>query len=82
MSRSVLELRVGAADEPSFTMSNVWSLPCREETPANNARRILNTDIFNDAKAGGAGRDRTDDLKLAKLPLSQLSYGPVTGAIS
>ena len=28
------------------------------------------------AKNGGAGRDRTDDLKLAKLPLSQLSYGP------
>ena len=28
------------------------------------------------AKGGGAGRDRTDDLKLAKLPLSQLSYGP------
>ena len=28
------------------------------------------------AKLGGAGRDRTDDLKLAKLPLSQLSYGP------
>ena len=28
------------------------------------------------AKAGGARRDRTDDLKLAKLPLSQLSYGP------
>jgi hypothetical protein len=25
---------------------------------------------------GGASRDRTDDLKLAKLPLSQLSYGP------
>ena len=29
------------------------------------------------AKGGGAGRDRTDDLKLAKLALSQLSYGPV-----
>ncbi len=28
------------------------------------------------SKFGGAGRDRTDDLKLAKLPLSQLSYGP------
>jgi hypothetical protein len=28
---------------------------------------------------GGAGRDRTDDLKLAKLALSQLSYGPVSG---
>ena len=28
------------------------------------------------AKDGGADRDRTDDLKLAKLALSQLSYGP------
>ena len=27
---------------------------------------------------GGARRDRTDDLKLAKLALSQLSYGPVS----
>ena len=27
---------------------------------------------------GGASRDRTDDLKLAKLALSQLSYGPAT----
>ena len=30
------------------------------------------------AKDGGASRDRTGDLKLAKLALSQLSYGPVT----
>jgi hypothetical protein len=28
---------------------------------------------------GGADRDRTGDLKLAKLALSQLSYGPVIG---
>ena len=27
-------------------------------------------------EGGGACRDRTDDLKLAKLALSQLSYGP------
>ena len=27
---------------------------------------------------GGARRDRTDDLKLAKLALSQLSYGPLS----
>ena len=26
---------------------------------------------------GGGDRDRTDDLKLAKLPLSQLSYAPM-----
>ena len=31
------------------------------------------------AKAGGARRDRTDDLMLAKHALSQLSYGPLTG---
>ena len=29
------------------------------------------------AKGGGVDRDRTDDLKLAKLALSQLSYDPV-----
>ena len=29
--------------------------------------------------AGGANRDRTDDLLLAKQALSQLSYGPVEG---
>jgi hypothetical protein len=28
--------------------------------------------------SGGAERDRTADLKLAKLPLSQLSYGPMS----
>ena len=32
---------------------------------------------YNTVRNGGARRDRTDDLKLAKLPLSQLSYGPV-----
>ena len=31
---------------------------------------------------GGADRDRTDDLKLAKLALSQLSYGPVRDQLS
>jgi hypothetical protein len=30
--------------------------------------------------AGGARRDRTDDLLLAKQALSQLSYGPARGA--
>ena len=29
-------------------------------------------------KVGGARRDRTDDLMLAKHALSQLSYGPLT----
>jgi hypothetical protein len=47
-------------DIPSRTLALVW-LACRAEAAA---------------KAGGADRDRTDDLKLAKLALSQLSYGP------
>ena len=29
-------------------------------------------------KFGGARRDRTDDILLAKQALSQLSYGPIT----
>jgi hypothetical protein len=32
--------------------------------------------------AGGADRDRTGDLKLAKLALSQLSYGPQGSELS
>src|SRR3982750_1697529 len=35
--------------------------------------RICN---FQRASPGGADRDRTDDIQLAKLALSQLSYGP------
>jgi len=41
--------------------------------------RPVKTDEWNDCEPpefGGARRDRTDDLKLAKLALSQLSYGP------
>ena len=37
------------------------------------SRNVL---VASAAKAGGASRDRTGDLKLAKLALSQLSYGP------
>src|SRR5437868_13019338 len=29
-----------------------------------------------ESRGGGADRDRTDDIQLAKLALSQLSYGP------
>ena len=31
---------------------------------------------MDEARIGGARRDRTDDLLLAKQALSQLSYGP------
>jgi hypothetical protein len=31
---------------------------------------------FSKSESGGADRDRTDDIQLAKLALSQLSYSP------
>src|ERR1700704_391650 len=37
---------------------------------------ISRTSLKLDQPAGGARRDRTDDLLLAKQALSQLSYGP------
>jgi hypothetical protein len=60
-------------------------LACRAEAhgrfrpPSPFGLRRGSLRIASRAKAGGAGRDRTDDLKLAKLPLSQLSYGPILG---
>ena len=52
--------------------------------PINNVKQRINqheADRPNSLslipkELGGADRDRTDDLKLAKLALSQLSYGP------
>ena len=43
--------------------------------PANRRNSVVSS--LDVRAAGGARRDRTDDLKLAKLALSQLSYGPV-----
>ena len=40
------------------------------------------TVCFISGKYGGASRDRTDDLKLAKLALSQLSYGPIGSSLA
>ena len=34
-------------------------------------------EIREGPRGGGAGRDRTDDLRLAKAALPQLSYSPV-----
>ena len=42
-----------------------------------SAIALPNRKLARPAKAGGARRDRTDDLMLAKHALSQLSYGPV-----
>jgi len=44
--------------------------------PPRRQRRQNHTTRSATPQSGGADRDRTDDLKLAKLALSQLSYGP------
>ncbi|CAN1723189.1 protein of unknown function [Hyphomicrobium sp. 1Nfss2.1] len=67
------DVYVSAQEYPLFTMSIARALRRRATIPsqARNGKDCSHSHGF-----GGAGRDRTDDLKLAKLPLSQLSYGP------
>jgi hypothetical protein len=62
---------------PSFTMSisKTHALSSGETGHTRSQRPNAGTTTLQ--WNGGARRDRTDDLKLAKLPLSQLSYGPV-----
>ena len=45
--------------------------------PIKQNQRAREAKPFCRRQDGGADRDRTDDLKLAKLALSQLSYGPI-----
>ena len=68
------ETAVGAAGEPSSTMS-MKSPPANANVETVYASRSppMRTLV---RKPGGARRDRTDDLMLAKHALSQLSYGP------
>ena len=72
-----------AANITLFTMS-------KNQTPAEQRQGPIKTNVphkpikspedptseAQSAKDGGADRDRTDDLLLAKQALSQLSYGP------
>ena len=56
-------------------MSKTTHTPCQNvHTPRSSAGGIASQVI---EKIGGARRDRTDDLLLAKQALSQLSYGPI-----
>ena len=64
-------------DAPTSTPAfrYIPSLRCQEIHPAVSPR-AEKVALMHGCEAGGARRDRTDDLKLAKLALSQLSYGP------
>ena len=56
-----------------FTMSDNT---CRRHKPATRNEYGRTTADSRGIPTGGARRDRTDDLMLAKHALSQLSYGP------
>ena len=56
-----------------FTMSDITRAPAKRITRGLYSRERISEPA---APSGGARRDRTDDLLLAKQALSQLSYGP------
>ena len=58
-----------------FTMSKDPAAPSSEDDGA--AKLALFVRRCSSIAVGGARRDRTDDLMLAKHALSQLSYGPI-----
>src|SRR5260370_21369340 len=62
-------------------LSDRWSAGLRSLSYAGHAspfgHPVAAPRVARRAKRGGARRDRTDDLMLAKHALSQLSYGPV-----
>jgi hypothetical protein len=49
---------------------------CFDEAKKHHSTAHARLDAVSSGVAGGANRDRTDDLLLAKQALSQLSYGP------
>jgi hypothetical protein len=62
-----------------FSRTSVQSKPAFAKASAGNlrgSRGWLANRSCGAAKVGGARRNRTDDLLLAKQALSQLSYGP------
>ena len=63
------------SENPQFSKSAVrFKIYC--ETLLNDAAGAFAKAVSMIAASGGARRDRTDDLMLAKHALSQLSYGP------
>jgi hypothetical protein len=69
-TRNRTRRRDGCCASSSFTQKQLEAFACRGETLQFS---VCN---FQRAKFGGADRNRTDDIQLAKLALSQLSYSP------
>ena len=76
---AILRLTIDTRNDLLFTMSDITRLSQSRETRASrvhNATKHEFVCLDEPDPTGGARRDRTDDLLLAKQALSQLSYGP------
>ena len=66
--------------ESNLARSNLWKRSNPGKSSSSRIKAIIAASIAPHSTApldiGGARRDRTDDLLLAKQALSQLSYGP------
>ncbi len=80
LQRQVILLRSpqrGAANALKERQNNGGALPVCPQIPGIEDKQItMSTGDTMNKVNGGARRDRTDDLMLAKHALSQLSYGP------
>ena len=54
--------------------------PVQGRPPQRGGSKNLSAQGAEENRTGGADRDRTDDLRLAKPALSQLSYSPTLGS--
>jgi hypothetical protein len=81
--RPKAEAGVGAKPQTGHVPSSQCQTPAkaaarpRESKSPDSTPNPLGGQAAPPKPPGGARRDRTDDLKLAKLALSQLSYGPI-----
>src|SRR5262245_36633642 len=65
------------ADKIIRRLGRIPSSRCQANRCLGGSGTRVLFDLGRIAQSGGARRDRTDDLLLAKQALSQLSYGPV-----
>ena len=83
-SRERLGARIRRDLRREQILGAIFSSRCQTtRLPSNVFRRQREANSFLRTSihpTGGARRDRTDDLLLAKQALSQLSYGPEVGA--
>src|SRR6266568_9101507 len=64
---------------PRDRRSTRYKFRCMDE--CSGAGSVISINRHSTQNLGGARRDRTDDLLLAKQALSQLSYGPIGASL-